>query len=720
MIQNKLLDLFVACPRHFEDVLFWELKNLGIKSKTSTAGVRCEATLQQAYEIILHTRIATRVLWNRLKFSVSKSDDLYQNARRINWPELFDVENDFVIHTQGQHQAFKNTMYAALLLKDAVVDDFRERLGSRPSISKTNANVHLHLSLQKKQVVISVDLTGHSLHQRGYRKHNVVAPIKEKLAAALLYKSKWPEIAEKGGSFVDLFSGSGTFVIEAALMAKNVAPGLFREDFSLRNLNNFDLVHWTQIREKAKRAVVDKVSNQFVACDIDGKAINAAQENAFDADVFDLIDFKQQPVIDWTQSDNSELVPGLVMSNPPYGERLSTDRVLYTETGQVICHQFVGWQVALLGSEQNLLKRLKLNRAEEFEFYNGRIETSMLSALVNQPSKESVVALNTKPVDGIDMFKNRVNKNYKHLKKWANRENIHAWRVYDADLPEFAVAVDIYENKESFNLVVQEYRAPKTIDWQLALERLTAVINCLPSLFNIPAEQVFLKHREKQKGSNQYEKKDRVSKEVIVEESALKFKTNLSDYLDTGLFLDHRKTRLEFAKLAKNKRVLNLFSYTSSVSVYAAAFGAKETISVDMSQTYLNWSRENFELNNLLAPQHQFIKADCLQWLEDEKQKPGHEKKRYDLIFLDPPTFSNSKNMEGHLDIQKDHQKMIFECMSILNAKGVLMFSSNYRRFKLSDKIRETFNVEDITAKTIPEDFKRRKNIHVCFLISKN
>ena len=269
-------------------------------------------------------------------------------------------------------------------------------------------------------------------------------------------------------------------------------------------------------------------------------------------------------------------------------------------------------------------------------------------------------------------------------------------------------------------MVVQEYRAPKTIDWQLALERLTAVINCLPSLFNIPAEQVFLKHREKQKGSNQYEKKDKVSKEVIVEESALKFKTNLSDYLDTGLFLDHRKTRLEFAKLAKNKRVLNLFSYTSSVSVYAAAFGAKETISVDMSQTYLNWSRENFELNNLLAPQHQFIKADCLQWLEDEKQKPGHEKKRYDLIFLDPPTFSNSKNMEGHLDIQKDHQKMIFECMSILNAKGVLMFSSNYRRFKLSDKIRETFNVEDITAKTIPEDFKRRKNIHVCFLISKN
>ncbi len=715
----KLLDIFVACPRNFEDVLFWELKNLGIKSKTSTGGVRCEATLQQAYEIILHTRVATRVLWNRLKFPLHKADDLYKNARRINWSEVFDVDQDFVIHTQGQHKEFNNSMYAALLLKDAVVDDFRERFDRRPSINKTHADVHLHLSLQKQQVVISIDLTGHSLHQRGYRKHNVIAPIKENLAAALLYKNKWHDIATQGGSFVDLFAGSGTFVIEAALIAKNVAPGLFREDFALRNLKNFDATHWKKIREQAKQAIKETVTSQFIASDSDGQAINAAQENAYEAGVFDLIDFKQQAVADWQNPKDEHYKPGLVLSNPPYGERLSTDRVLYGETGQILRHYFVGWQVAILGSEQNLLKRLKLNKPDEFEFYNGRIETSMLSALINQPSAQSVLAINDKPVEGIEMFKNRVLKNFKHLNKWAKREQINAWRVYDADLPEFAVAVDIYQNNSSFNLVVQEYRAPKTIDWQLALERLNAVINCLPKVFDIPAEQVFLKHREKQKGANQYEKVDKASTELIVTENNLKFKTNLSDYLDTGLFLDHRKTRMYFAKLAKQQRVLNLFCYTGSVSVYAAAFGASETVNVDMSATYLNWAKENFELNDLLNPKHQFIKADCIQWLQDEKQKAGHDKKRYDLIFLDPPTFSNSKNMEGHLDVQKDHQKMIFECMSILNANGKLLFSCNYRRFKLSEKIRETFKVDDITPQTIPEDYKRRKNIHVCYLISK-
>ena len=294
----------------------------------------------------------------------------------------------------------------------------------------------------------------------------------------------------------------------------------------------------------------------------------------------------------------------------------------------------------------------------------------------------------------------------KNLGKWANRENVHCYRIYDADIPEYAVAVDCYEGW----LHVQEYVPPKSIDPQVAEKRLLDVLAALPEVTGVPAEQIVLKRRERQSGKRQYEKQSDEKRTMTVREGQVNVLVNLRDYLDTGLFLDHRPTRLHIAKQAGGKRFLNLFCYTATASLHAAAAGAKTT-SVDMSRTYLNWGRDNFRANDLNPDGHSFIQADCLQWLKDDTGE-------YDLIFMDPPTFSNSKRMEGVLDIQRDHVDLIRMAMDRLAPGGTLIFSNNLRKFSLDREALSEFSIRDVTGKSIPKDFERRQNIHVCFEIS--
>jgi len=261
---------------------------------------------------------------------------------------------------------------------------------------------------------------------------------------------------------------------------------------------------------------------------------------------------------------------------------------------------------------------------------------------------------------------------------------------------------------------VQEYEAQATIDPVKAENRLIEALSAIPVALDIPPEHMVLKVRRRQKGAAQYEKQAEQGRFHVVEECGCRFYVNFDDYLDTGLFLDHRSTRLMIGQMARGKRFLNLFGYTGSATVHAAVGGAVATTTVDMSNTYLDWAKRNLALNGIDGRRHQFVQADCLAWLDAEVAAGNC---RYDLIFLDPPTFSNSKRMAGSFDIQRDHVDLINDAASLLTPGGELVFSTNNRKFRLDAEALAPLRVEDISAKTIPKDFERNSKIHYCWLM---
>lgn len=303
------------------------------------------------------------------------------------------------------------------------------------------------------------------------------------------------------------------------------------------------------------------------------------------------------------------------------------------------------------------------------------------------------------------MIKNRLEKNLKKLKPWAQRLQIEAFRLYDRDIPEYPFIVDVYNDHY---LIYDKSDPFKDKD----KNHLPLIVDALKNIFKCEDAKIVIKKRERQEGLKQYEKLDNQRETFVVRESQAVFKINLYDYLDTGLFLDHRPMRQKIFKTCKNKKFLNLFCYTGSVSVFAALGGARTT-SVDMSQTYLRWAQDNFELNNIDLAEHSFVNADVVEWLKENKSKTN-----FDMIFLDPPTFSNSKKMEDTFEVERDQDFLVDSCMSMLSDGGVLYFSNNKRKFKISDAILSKYSVRDITEESIPQDFHDKK-IHNCFEIRK-
>lgn len=298
------------------------------------------------------------------------------------------------------------------------------------------------------------------------------------------------------------------------------------------------------------------------------------------------------------------------------------------------------------------------------------------------------------------MFANRLLKNFKHVSKWAKRNHCNAFRIYDRDIPEIPYAVDVYADC----FVIYGYDRPNTpLDPKWAMEQVS-------QRFETPMEKIFYKTRSRQEGLSQYEKSSSLCYETVVLEFGLKFIVNLSDYLDTGLFLDHRLTRQQLGQLCKRGTFLNLFCYTGSGTVHAALGGAESSISVDMSNTYTSWAKRNLELNNINSKNHVVVREDVLIFLNTYREQ------KFDTIFVDPPSFSNSTKMANIFDIQRDHESLLRQCMELLNPQGRLLFSNNLRTFKMSQKILENFNVTNITQATLPIDY-RNNRIHNAWLL---
>lgn len=720
-MSTTMLTLFASCPRGVESLLAAELKELGASDVAETvAGVSFAGNLELAYKTCLWSRLASRILLRIGEIDSSDKHMLYQGIQSFDWDEHLDQGSSLRVDFNGATPDITHTRFGSQFVKDAIVDQLRDRHGWRPSVSNSNPDLRINVHARDKRVFVAIDLSGQSLHERGYRLEAGEAPLKENLAAAILYRAGWPEVAGQGGTLLDPMCGSGTLLIEGAMMAADIAPGLLRLRYGFDKWMGHVPKLWLSVLEEARErrtAGLSAMKSTIIGYEGLPKIVGRARANLQRAGLSKRVTIQQQELANLEVDTGIE--PGLVIANPPYGERMGDETslvYLYKHLGEKLKQQTPGWQAGIFTSSQALARSLGMGPKKSYTLFNGTLSCKLFLYDIrerqpDQPGKAKPES--TKPAavfkastPGGEMFANRLRKNLRLMGKWVKKEGIECYRLYDADMPEYAVAVDIYKDW----VHVQEYAAPKSIDEDKAHQRLLEALEVIPGVLGIPEKQVVFKRRERQSGKRQYEKLEQSGDMLEVKEGQCRLLVNLRDYLDTGLFLDHRKMRLRIAREAEGKDFLNLFCYTGTATIHAAVGGAASTTSVDLSNTYLGWARKNLLLNGLVDRKHRLEQADCVEWLKQEKRQ-------YDLIFMDPPTFSNSKRMRDVFDIQEVHVELINLAMARLRKGGVLYFSNNFRRFQLADELSQQFKVEEITASTLDRDFQRRPGIHRCWCI---
>jgi 23S rRNA (guanine2445-N2)-methyltransferase / 23S rRNA (guanine2069-N7)-methyltransferase len=789
-VTSDSLKFIASAPRGFADLLARELTAFGARDvRERSTGVAFVGSLEIAYRACLWSRLANRVFLEIAEFEAGTADEFYAWSKRVDWAAHIGPDVTIACDFTGKHPGITHTHFGALKLKDAIVDSLRDTAGYRPDISVEQPGVRVHAHANRSKISLSLDLSGESLHRRGYRGAGGEAPLKENVAAGVLMRAGWPELAAAGAQFLDPMCGSGTFVIEAAMIAADMAPGLGRDYFGFLGWRQHDAALWARLRDEAAARVRSSEDLTLIVRgqDRDTSAIRAARANAQRAQVDAIVRFAVQsladarpaarksaaqpstvagdvsnasaaavavgrsaagvevdvgaaPVLHGSVDSTAVASPGgapravgLVCVNPPYGVRLEDHqkaRQLHKELGEILKSHFEGWQAAILTGSPDLGLELGLRAHRVHTVWNGAIECRLLRINVEPSAARTLIAADRgaaridpslRESNGAKMFGNRLAKNMKQLSRWVKDSGVTCYRLYDADMPEYAFAIDSYkvigEERQppladpQVWLHVQEYAAPASIEEEAVRRRRAEAFSALPDVTGVPPERIRVRLRRKQTRGSQYQKVAEQFRFHIVEEGGLKLRVNFDDYLDTGLFLDHRPTRARLRDLAKGKRFLNLFAYTSTATVYAAAGGARASTSVDLSRTYLDWSERNLGLNGLATRHHELVQADCREWLDEA----ARTRNQYDLIFLDPPTFSNSKRMEGVLDTGRDHPALIDACMRVLAPGGLLVFSTNAQKFKLDPALVERYDVQDISAATIPRDFERNARIHRCY-----
>ena len=710
------LELYAVGPRHAEELLASELQGFGATQvRPHPLGVEFRGTLETAYRACLWSRVAVRVFMPLARFAAATPKDVYAAVREIHWQDHMSAAATFVVDCTRSSSPITHTRYASQVVKDGVADYFRDVSGRRPSVDRDDPDIRLNLHLAGEGAILSLDLSGESLHRRGYRTEGGVAPLRENVAAAMLLRARWPDPA---GPFVDPMCGSGTLPIEAAMIAGDVAPGLLRRRFGFQRWRGHHGGLWKQLREEAeeRRQKGLRAFPPIYGSDAAAGAIAGARENAARAGLRGLVRLSVRDLADLRPPEGP---PGLLAVNPPYGERLgdrASARELYAELGRILAERFGGWRVAVLAGDEDLAHATGLRAARVHHLDNGPIACTLAHFDLGGESPRRVkvrVRVDSgrkeQPATqtGIEMFENRLRKNQRALARWISDEEIHCYRVYDADMPEYNVAIDLYEGKWAH---VQEYAAPKDVAEEAARRRLKDVLEGVGHALGVRPADTYLKQRRPHGRKTQYERLSESGVVRRVREEDYVFLVNLSDYIDTGLFLDHRITRAVLRDLAIARRFLNLFCYTGTATVAAARGGATGSISVDTSHTYLDWAAENLRVNGFDGPEHKLVRADARDFLAGDEQS-------YGLIFIDPPTFSNAKGKRADFDVQRDHAELIGLAARRLSPDGTIVFSCNFRRFQLDRAALSPLSVQDITAETIPPDYIRNNRIHQCFLI---
>ncbi|WP_416199321.1 MAG: bifunctional 23S rRNA (guanine(2069)-N(7))-methyltransferase RlmK/23S rRNA (guanine(2445)-N(2))-methyltransferase RlmL [Pseudomonas helleri] len=743
-------ELFLTCPKGLEGLLLEEAIGLGLEeAREHTSAIRGMADMETAYRLCLWSRLANRVLLVLKRFPMKNAEDLYNGVLDVDWHDHMVPDGTLAVEFSGHGSGIDNTHFGALKVKDAIVDKLRTPSGERPSIDKFSPDLRIHLRLDRGEAILSLDLSGSSLHQRGYRLQQGAAPLKENLAAAVLIRAGWPRMAAEGAALADPMCGVGTFLVEGAMIAADIAPNLNRIHWGFDAWLGHVPAIWKKLHEEAtERAEIGmaKPPLWIRGYEADPRLIQPARNNIERAGLSHWIKIYQGEVATFEPRPDQNQ-KGLVICNPPYGERLGDEAsllYLYQNLGERLRQACLNWEAAVFTGAPDLGKRMGIRSHKQYSFWNGALPCKLLLIKVTpdqfvtgerrtpeqrqaeREQAESVVEApvqqfnkNGNPIkpapvvieqprlsEGGQMFANRLQKNLKALGKWVKREGIDCYRVYDADMPEYSMAIDLYHDW----VHVQEYAAPKSVEPEKASARMFDALAAIPQALKIDKSRVIVKRRERQSGTKQYERQSAQGKFTEVMEGGVKLLVNLTDYLDTGLFLDHRPIRMRIQKEAAGKRFLNLYCYTATASVHAAKGGARSTTSVDLSKTYLDWARRNLSLNGF-SDKNRLEQGDVMAWLDACREE-------YDLIFIDPPTFSNSKRMEGIFDVQRDHVQLLDLAMARLAPGGVLYFSNNFRKFVLDEHLAARYAVEEITASTIDPDFARNSKIHRAWKIT--
>lgn len=696
---------FASCPLYFEDLLEKEALDLGATNcHRVKSGLYFDGDASLLYRACLSFRVASSVRLVIKKFIASDREELYTECTKIPWLDHLTAENYFACHATTSKRAFAPENFLALVLKDAIADTF-SKVGKRPSVDSFDPDIMVALYAEGNEFMISLEL-GRSLFKRGYRlapsvnatagtlikKIHHEAPLKENLAAALVLRAGFLNYLEQGYSFADPMCGSGTIIIEALMMALNIAPNLQKD--------NFGFEKWLYFKQDLFDAEKEKLLSQkiktlpygvkFYAGDIDKNVLTLINNSLHFLGLTNYVTISTGDVCDFKLEENKVLI----ISNPPYGERLLTKESaedLYRKMAINFKNNFKNSEVALLVPNEAILKHLDVRCHRVNSFFNGADKRFFARFSIESEAHEA------KDLgESATQLKFRLEKRFSLLSDIAEREWItDSYRLYDADLPEYNAAIDIYGQY----MVVQEYQAPKELPLQVAKTRLKELVFVAQMVTGIAKVHTFIKQRRKIGPDTQYSKEENEGTLYTLSENGLKYNVNLNEYVDVGFYLDHRPLRRKLREKASGKDVLNLFCYTASMSVAVASGGANVVCSVDASNTYLEIAKENMDQNGFSGDNFTFIKSDIIEYLERARHK-------WDIIYLDPPTFSNSKSRNS-FDIQRDHAYLIDRCMDLLKEGGELYFSTHYKRFKLDEDLNNDYSIRNITKSSLDEDFKR-------------
>ena len=753
---SQELEFFATCPKGFEKLLAQELDGLRIKKVRPLGGqVAFYGSLADAYRVCLWSRLTSRVILVLERVSAATSDALYEDLSHIAWEDHIGPHATIAVSAHGTNDQLRNTNFIAVRTKDAIVDRLAAKRGSRPMVNTLAPDVTIAVRVSRNRATVGIDLAGEALFKRsltgGRGPAREFAPLRLDYAAALLYLQAQTAASAPGFSPdaplpALLFPGAGALAQEAAGMALDVAPGILRARWGMTGWAGHDDDAWQDLlaeaderaekgqerqvtlyaadpRPKAKEAVLYTLRAGGLKADVQFLPASELLKHVehFTGVVADLSWTKEEPTLQGSAYATLGLFAG--QASTLLTSDTNTDTVLRTTPSQTLS-VYVGNSIATMRSYPAAI-------AEEVEA--GASDAPASNSESTSVPAGPTVMVNDQPVSVLvpasDQFAARLAKVAKQRAKWARKNDVSCYRVYDADLPDYAVSIDIYKGatKPTTWLQISEYAASKEIDPDLAKRRLLDVLALAPRILGVPSSNVNLRTRTRAKGGSQYSDEgsaaDNSRKEMLlIDEGGLLFEVNFASRLDCGIFLDHRDTRAEIRELMKSagaaKSFLNLFAYTGTATCYAADGGALHSTTVDLSKPSLEWAKRNMKRNGFDGEEHEFVQADVLSWITEMR----HTKNRWNVIFCDVPTFSNSSRMrQSSFDVQRDHAELIIGISRLLTRGGVAIFSCNLRTFKPDvEKIqRAGVIIEDITSETIPEDFSRNQKIHHAYKISR-
>ncbi|MDD7365652.1 MAG: bifunctional 23S rRNA (guanine(2069)-N(7))-methyltransferase RlmK/23S rRNA (guanine(2445)-N(2))-methyltransferase RlmL [Atopobiaceae bacterium] len=799
------MNFFATCPKGFERLLAAELASLGITQVRPLKGqVSFEGGLDGAYRACLWSRLASRVMLTLARIDATDADALYAGMGSIDWTRHLAPGATFAIDAHGTNAELRNTQFTALRSKDAISDQLLARRGARPAQDPADPDLTIAVRVSRDHATVAIDLSGAPLFRRGYEtargKAAPIAPLRPDYAAALLAAGGWFRcVRHDKARLLALFPGAGTVLVEAASEALDRAPGLLRTRWGFEGWLGHDAATWEALLDEADERA--EKGGRF------GAAAGGAAGGTVAVGGLELVCFEgrrgsEQAATQLLRAAGIHGVRPRYLSASELGDAaqsLGPSSLIACDLSWIDAGDAAEEAVALSELARAtqrcgrvpLLATIARDGAAEAAFggpatkreaiYLGQDEGVLCTFDLAAERGERPVA---RLKDGREVpvmlptsqqFADRLWKVARERRKWAKREDVSCYRVYDTDLPDYAVSIELYQGagEQGRWLRVSEYRAPKDVDPLVARERLMDVLAIAPQVLDVAPRNVFLRVRSRAKGGSQYADEGKLAgaaggragagrgasrkagrgasgREVLlgrgraagphssrggraqdpglmtppgahlVEEGGLTFEVNFESRLDCGIFLDHRETRALVREMAKqtqgSKRFLNLFAYTGTATCYAADGGAKHTTTVDMSRPSLDWARRNMARNGFTGPEHEFVQADVVAWISEQRRTAN----RWDLVFCDVPTFSNSDRMHhGSWDVQRDHAELLIGVSRLLTRNGTCVFSCNLRSFKPDVEYLRRYGVEveDITARTIPEDFSRNPKIHHCYLV---